>query len=191
MPFHDRERDEELMAQFFNYAALPLYKYALKLLGTPTWAEDAVQATFTQLIQYFDHIRTFDNDRFLAYARKVLLHQCAAIAKQQDRFAATENVGQNEPDHSEPIIDFVERQATREEIRLCIKKLSPRYRMILYLKYFENRSNEEICSLMGLKESNARTLLTRARAQLKQIYSKDILDKNPNTAATAPTQKNR
>lgn len=175
MPFHDRERDEELMAQFFSYAALPLYKYALKLLGNPTWAEDAVQATFTQLIQYFDHIRTFDNDRFLGYARKALLHQCAAIAKLQDKCPPTENIGQNEPDLSEPIIDFVERRATREEIRLCIQKLSPRYRMILYLKYFENRSSEEICSLMGLKESTARTLLTRARAQLKRIYLKDIL----------------
>lgn len=183
MPFHDREQDEELMAQFFSYAALPLYKYAMKLLGNPTWAEDAVQATFTQLIQYFDHIRSFDNNRFLGYARRVLLHQCAAIAKQQDKFPPTEDVGQNEPDPSEPVIDFVERRATREEIRRCIEKLSPRYRMILYLKYFENRSGEEICSIMGLKDSNARTLLTRARAQLKQIYLHEILGKDPDVVS--------
>lgn len=175
MPFHDRDQDEALMTQFFNYAALPLYKYALKLLGNPTWAEDAVQATFMQLLQYFDSIRTFPNERFLGYARKVLLHQCASIAKQQDKFSASEDLGENEPDTAEPIIDFVERRATREEIRLCIEKLSPRYRFILYLKYFENKSCDEISSFMGLKESNVRTLLTRARAQLKRIYIRDIL----------------
>lgn len=189
MPFHDRELDEELMAQFFKYAALPLYKYALKLLSNPTWAEDAVQATFAQLIQYFDHIRTFDNNRFLGYARKVLLHQCAAIAKQQDKFFPTEDAGQNEPDPGEPVIDFVERRATREEIRHCIQKLCPRYRIILYLKYFENRSCEEIGTLMDLRESNVRTLLCRARAQLKQIYSSDILGKDSKNISHAQARK--
>lgn len=176
MSFRDWNQDEELMTQFFNYSALPLYKYALKLLGDPSLAEDAVQATFTQLLQYFDNIRNFSNERFLSYARKVLLHQCAAIAKQQGKFYTDEDLEQHEPDPGEPVVDFLERRATREEIRLCIKKLLPRYRFVLYLKYFENRSSEEIGKLMGLKESHVRTLLTRARAQLKRIYSQDILN---------------
>ena len=183
MPFHDRDQDEALMTQFFSYAALPLYKYALKLLGDPTLAEDAVQTTFTQLLQYFDNIRNFSNERFLGYARKVLLHQCAAIAKQQDKYATTEDLDQNQPDPTEPVIDFVERRATREELRLCIEKLSPRYRLVLYLKYFENRSGEEIGTIMGLKPSNVRTLLTRARTQLKQIYQQEILGEEAACAA--------
>lgn len=129
-------------------------------------------------------IRTFSNERFLGYARKALLHQCAAIAKQQDKFPATEDLGKNEPDPAEPIVDFVERRATREEIRLCIEKLSPRYRFILYLKYFENRSCDEVGAIMGLKESNVRTLLTRARAQLKLIYMRDILHNNSECSTT-------
>ena len=184
MPFHDHDHDEELMTQFFSYAALPLYKYALKLLGNPTYAEDAVQATFMQLLQYFDNIRTFSNERFLGYARKVLLHQCATIARQQEKFPVSEDLGKNEPDPAEPVVDFVERRATREEIRICIEKLSPRYRFILYLKYFENRSCDEIGSIMGLKESNVRTLLTRARTQLKLIYMRDILRGSSECIAT-------
>lgn len=182
MSFRDWKQDEELMTQFFTYAALPLYKYALKLMGDPSLAEDAVQATFTQLLQYFDKIRTFSNERFLGYARKVLLHQCAAIAKQQGKFCTNENLEKNEPDQEETIIDFVERRATRDEIRHCIKKLSPRYRFIIYLKYFENRSSHEISEIMGLQESNVRTLLTRARTQLKQIYSQEFLEVKSATA---------
>lgn len=175
MSFHDWKQDDEVMTQFFNYASLPLYKYALKLLGDTSLAEDAAQATFTQLLQYFDKIRTFSNERFLGYARRVLLHQCAAIAKQQGKFYPNENLEDNKPDPAEPIVDFLERRATREEIRRCIKKLSPRYRFVIYLKYFENRSSHEISEIMGLQESNVRTLLTRARTQLKQIYSQEIL----------------
>lgn len=182
MPFRDWKQDEELMTQFFDYAALPLYKYALKLLGDPSLAEDAVQATFTQLLQYFDQIRAFNNERFLGYARKALLHQCATIARQQGKFCSDENLEQNEPDPEEPIVDFVERKATREEIRLCIKKLTPRYRFVIYLKYFENRSSHEISEIMGLQESNVRTLLTRARTQLKQIYSHEILGSKTTSA---------
>lgn len=175
MPFHDRDHDEALMTQFFNYAASPLYKYALKLLADPTLAEDAVQATFMQLLKYFDNIRAFSNERFLGYARKVLLHQCAVLAKQQDEFSVDDDLCENKADPTESVIDFVERKATREDIRFCIEKLSPRYRFILYLKYFENKSCEDISAIMGLKESNVRTLLTRARAQLKQIYIREIL----------------
>ena len=175
MSFRDWKQDEELMINFFNYAALPLYKYAVKLLEDPSLAEDAVQATFSQLLHYFDKVRTFSNERFLGYARKVLLHQCVAIAKQQGRLCFDEILDQTEPDSEEYIVDIVERKASREEIRCCIKKLSPRYRFIIYLKYFENRSSHEISEIMGVQESNVRTLLTRARTQLKQIYSREIL----------------
>lgn len=181
MPFRDWKQDEELMTQFFNYAALPLYKYALKLLGDSSLAEDAVQATFTQLLQYFDKIRTFSNERFLGYSRKVLLHQCATITKDQGKFFSDENLEQSKADPEELIVDFVERRATLEEIRCCIKKLFPRYRFVIYLKYFENRSSHEIGEIMGLQESNVRTLLTRARTQLKQIYSQEILGQATST----------
>ena len=51
MPFRDCAADEEQLTCFFQHAALPLYKYALHLTRSVSLAEDAVQATFTQLVQ--------------------------------------------------------------------------------------------------------------------------------------------
>lgn len=43
MPFRDFSSDERDMTRYFEYSAIPLYKYALKLSDDPQIAEDIVQ----------------------------------------------------------------------------------------------------------------------------------------------------
>ena len=64
---------------------------------------------------------------------------------------------------SAAVVDFVERELTREELRSCIRELPPRYREVLRLKYFENCTSEQIGRAMGLPANQVRVLLTRAR----------------------------
>ena len=172
MPFRDCAADEEHLTCFFQHAALPLYKYALHLTRSVSLAEDAVQATFTQLVQYYDRVRGFDEGRLLAYAKKVLVHQCGLLIK--NMVVLLEEVSPRAAPQ-EPVVDFVERQATRAELLYCIERLKPRYRRILHMKYFENLSSEQIGRELGLPANQARVLLTRARGELKRIYQREIL----------------
>ena len=174
MPFRDCATDEEQLTCFFQHAALPLYKYALHLTRSVSLAEDAVQATFTQLVQYYDRVRGFDEGRLLAYAKKVLAHQCGLLIKRQNMVVLLEEVSPRAAPQ-EPVVDFVERQATRAELLHCIERLKPRYRRILHMKYFENLSSEQIGRELGLPANQARVLLTRARGELKRIYQQEIL----------------
>ena len=119
MPFRDCAADEEQLTCFFQHAALPLYKYALHLTRSVSLAEDAVQATFTQLVQYYDRVRGFDEGRLLAYAKKVLVHQCGLLIKRQNMVVLLEEVSPRAAPQ-EPVVDFVERQATRAELLYCI-----------------------------------------------------------------------
>lgn len=177
MPFHDSPTDEAQMAQYFEFAALPLYKYALKITHDPQKAEDAVQGTFAEMIHYFDKIRGFSNDRFLAYAKRELTHQCAEMFRKPEEAALYDNMASEEPPELESVIDFVERKATREEIRICLKKMHPRYLQVLQLRYYENCNSQQIGEIMHLSPNHVRVLLTRARSQLKRIYQKEILEK--------------
>lgn len=185
MPFHDSATDETKMTEFFQYAALPLYKYAMLLLEDHDLAQDAVQNTFTALVRYYDQVRDFEQERLLRYAKRILEHECGFVGKQQDSLVLTQDLAVEDPQAEEPFIDFVERKVTREEVRRCIRKMMPRYRKVLHMRYFENRSNEELAAELNLPVNSTRTVLTRARMQLKKIYQEEILDREEKTARGA------
>lgn len=180
MSFHDDPSDEVYMTHYFEFAALYLYKYALKLLQDQRMAEDAVQGTFAEMIRYFDRIRGFTDQQFLAYAKRELEHQCAKLLRHQKMTVVTDDFPEWSNPSEEPVIDFVERKATQQELHQCLRKMSPHYRQVLHLYYFENQTSEQIGQFMHLSPGYARMLLTRARTQLKQIYQKEILDKTSN-----------
>jgi RNA polymerase sigma factor (sigma-70 family) len=64
-------------------------------------------------------------------------------------------------------------QATLEKSELISKLISlpVQYREILYLYYFEDFKMREIAELLKMTEGNVRTRLSRARAQLKAVYT--------------------
>ena len=182
MPFRDYPTDEAEMERFFRFAAIHLYKYAWHLLKDPVQAEDVVQSTYAAMIQYFDKIRGFDNKRFLAYAKKEIGHQCGLLHKKQERIVLEEDLPSGGDVPQAAVVDFVERELTREELRSCIRELPPRYREVLRLKYFENCTSEQIGRAMGLPANQVRVLLTRARTRLKQIYQRRIRGKEADGA---------
>ena len=104
----------------------------------------------------------------------MLVHQCGLLIKRQNMVVLLEEVSPRAAPQ-EPVVDFVERQATRAELLYCIERLKPRYRRILHMKYFENLSSEQIGRELGLPANQARVLLTRARGELKRIYQREIL----------------
>lgn len=51
----------------------------------------------------------------------------------------------------------------------ALRELSPKDRSIIHLFYYEGYSTAEIAAMLGLRESTARTRLTRARARLRGL----------------------
>lgn len=50
-----------------------------------------------------------------------------------------------------------------------LEQLSPDYRVVIHLFYYEDLSTAEISNVLGKKESTVRMQLTRARRMLKDI----------------------
>ena len=55
-----------------------------------------------------------------------------------------------------------------------LKKLPPKYRMVIHLFYYEDFSIEQISNTLGIKQSTIRTQLTRARNILKENLKGDF-----------------
>ena len=58
----------------------------------------------------------------------------------------------------------------REEIRAAIDKLELKYREVVWLYYFEDKSYDEISDILKIPSSNVGVLLFRAKEKLKKYY---------------------
>ena len=74
-------------------------------------------------------------------------------------------------------IDFIDAILTRDEIKRCINQLNPKYKIIVYLRYFENKTSTQIGQILNIPDNHVRTILSRARNELKRKY-KEIKEGN-------------
>jgi RNA polymerase sigma factor (sigma-70 family) len=87
---------------------------------------------------------------------------------------------------SESVADHFEALAAADDaaiIREALSLLSANERTALVMWELEGRSTTEVARVLGIKESSVRHTLTRARASLRQILSRRIIDSQ--TGATA------
>ena len=62
----------------------------------------------------------------------------------------------------------------REQITNTLDQLKPKYREVLVLRYFEEKSYDEISDIIKKPRGTVGTLINRAKAQLQEIYHPKI-----------------
>jgi len=60
-------------------------------------------------------------------------------------------------------------QAERDETVFLLRKLPPKYRVVLYLHYYEQYTTQEIAKLLQIPTGTVSTRLRRGREQLKTM----------------------
>ncbi len=76
--------------------------------------------------------------------------------------------------HTQPLTEELVLE-TPETIDLshALKRLSPTYREVIHLFYYEELSTKEIGQILHRKTATVRTQLTRARAVLKELLKEE------------------
>lgn len=118
-------------------------------------AEDVLQDT---LVQYIRKAPDFDSQ---AHERAWLLRVAANLSK--NRLKA--------PWHWQPPIpeDYPAQGIPEESVALyqAVSALPVKYREVIHLYYYEDATTAQIAAILGKREGTVRSLLTRARAQLR------------------------
>ncbi len=134
-----------------------VYRIALNYFRHPQDAEDAAQEAMLRLwradtdFEGEEHLR-----RFLV---RVTLNVCRDFSRSPWRKRTVPLEGCREPAFSAP---------ERWELYQAVMALPAKYRLPLYLYYFEGYAVAEVGVLLGLNPSTVQTRLARARAKLKQ-----------------------
>ncbi len=147
--------NEANVEDVINFYATMVYRLAYSFCRNYYNADDIFQEVF---LRYFKNSPVFESEE---HRRAWLIRVTINCAKS----ARCAWFRRTVPLENQQIYE----KAEEVEIDIDLKKLSPKYRAIIHLFYYEELSIKEISVLFKQKESTTRTQLTRARRQLKTI----------------------
>lgn len=150
--------------QLHNKHIRHLLNYGLRLCGSMSMVEDCVQDVFTELWLYRQNITQPTSMRF--YLLKAVRNKLKAQYRREHPFIAgwdDSSDSLSQPDFNiEPSAEqrFIELEIDLErqrQIKAAMSLLSPRQREIIYLRYFNELTYDQICELMGINYQTARS----------------------------------
>ncbi len=141
-----------------------VFRLAYSYLRNRADADDVVQEVFLKLYRHGDAI---PNDEHAAnWLLRVTVNECTSLHRKLRR-------------RPEDIEDYIETLAAPDrteptglqdgQLIRRLMGLPARYRVPLYLYYFEGRSTHEVAELLGVPDATVRTRLARGRARLRDV----------------------
>ncbi len=149
--------DKEL-AEIYQRHVKTVYRMCYMYLQNVADTEDAVQSVFLKLVH---NQKTFqDSEHEKAWLITVAKNQCKNTLKNWWK-ACRVNLDDI------PDIPTWDNNELSKEVFSKLLALPQKYKIVLYLYYFEGYATKEIASILKRNESTIRTHLQRGREQLK------------------------
>jgi len=134
-----------------------VYRVALSYTDSVQDAEDAVQNVFLKLLAKKPEFT--DEEHARRWLIRVTVNECKNIWNCFWRKRV--NMVETLPEKAEPETE------THSKVYEEVMALPPKYRIVIYLYYYEEYSVKEIAGILHMKEATVRTHLARGRKQLK------------------------
>lgn len=161
----ETDGDRERFLRLHGAYEKKLYAVALRILGDPAQAEDAVQQTWLRVLEHWERVSALPWVETEGYLVTVAKNAALDTVRSQRRTAALPE------DWDPPAPDGGETEYRR--LVALVRALPEGYRYVLELKCVEERTNREIARLLGMNESTVATRVKRGRAMLMEAMEKE------------------
>lgn len=156
--------NEEIVKIYEEYADM-VYRIAFLLLKNRQEAEDVLQIVFIKLINCY---KIFENGTHIkAWLIVTTKNSAKDIIKSWWR---KNTVGMDNVKETLYDSNF----AYENSVQASVMSLKPKYRLPVYLHYFEGYSTKEIAEMLNVNHSTIRSRLRIAKQKLKLILEEDI-----------------
>ena len=154
------------MTALYEAHALGMIRLAHIMLGDRQSAEDVVQEAFCGLYRRWSHLA--DPGSAVHYVRSAVLNHCRSVLRRR----TTSHAPRDLTGHPEAVRSAESAVLTREErdeIMRAVRRLPPRQREALVLRFYLDLSAEETATTMGISPSSVRSATHRALASLGRM----------------------
>lgn len=154
---------------------LPALHAAYLIVQDQALAQDIVQEAFLTASQ---RIAQFDETRpFRPWFLRSVVNAALKAAKRQTRFISlnghdnseTEEMAKWLTDPSADLEAFIETNETRQTVRYALRKLTPKQRAVLVMRFYLDMTTDEITRELGSSVTAVKWSLHAARERLRQL----------------------
>lgn len=156
------------LADLYERHAPGAVRLAYLITGDRERSRDVAQEAFVRVAARFRHLRF--PDAFDAYLRRTVINLCTSqFRRERLERAFLEREGSRERDRTTEPPDL----GTRDELRRALRRLPPRQRVAVVLRYYEDLSEEDMAEAMRCSVPAARSLLSRGMQTLRSIVERE------------------
>ena len=139
-----------------------LYGTALRMLGRPEEAEDAMQDAF---ISFFRKVPDLPAQQVGAWLHRVLANECIDRLRRGRRWRESELDERSAAENPQQLV-------SRLDLQAAVAGLPERARLVLLLHDVEGFKHREIGHMLGLSNGTSKSQLFRARAMLREALGR-------------------
>jgi RNA polymerase sigma-70 factor (sigma-E family) len=155
--------EERQFREFVAARSRSLLHTAYLLTGDWEQGRDLLQTALAATARRWSKVR--DREQPEIYVRRALYHA------QVDRFRllswGRETVTDTVPDQPSAQTDWADTVAQRQDIMAALRRLPKRQRAVIVLRYFEDRPDAEIATILGVAPGTVRSQTHKALASLR------------------------
>jgi len=165
-----RNGDPNARAGLYRLYVKAMYNTCIRITGSKTAAEDALQDAF---IYAFEHLGDIKNPAaFGGWLRKIVVGKAIRTGKTAFTWDELDDAHHHRPAEEEP--DWWT-GISMEAVHEAIKTLPDGCRQVFSLYVFEDFGHKEIADSMGISESTSKSQYQRARKLLRERLTKKIV----------------
>jgi RNA polymerase sigma-70 factor, ECF subfamily len=168
--------DQAAFAQLYDRLSGPLYSLAVRMLGDPAEAQDALQDVFLQI---WRRAAKYDAEQSTVFSWAMLMTRSRVIDRLRARGRRSRVVVSSIDDvndtHAavdasvaESVTDTVDRNDEAVRIRSIVNKLSPEQRQAIELAFFSDLTHHEIAEQLNQPLGTIKARIRRGLLKLRE-----------------------
>src|SRR3954451_2118257 len=151
-----------------------LFRTAYALTGDRHLAEELLQETLVKLFVAWSRASRADAPD--AYARRVMVNLSTSRWRARRR---RPEVLAADAGHGSFVRGFEGELAESDALWQAIRRLPPRQRAVVVLRYYEDLSEQQIAAVMGVAPGTVKSLSSAAMSKLRSVYADEELGARP------------
>lgn len=161
---------DELMSRYQK----KLFVYLYRFVGNKEEAEDLLQNVFFKVYKY---CQNFDTKRkFSSWIYRIAHNEAVNYIKRKnikkfislEDFLSSKDRVETKSEAKSPMEVWISKEL-RKEMETALKELPDKYKEVLEMRYFSEKSYEEISEKLGKPVNTVGTLINRAKNKLEKI----------------------
>ncbi|MBU1167071.1 RNA polymerase sigma factor [Patescibacteria group bacterium] len=170
-----QQGSKEALGELVRRYQSKLYGYARKLLDNHDDALDVIQDSF---LKAYQNIQSFSVERkFSSWMYRIVHNEAINFINKRKKSVALEPDGlewllSQRKEFDEIKISF-ENEEDKARIKKAFTELRPKFKSVLVLYYFEDKSYEEISDILHVPKATVGVWASRAKKQLRKVLDKN------------------